>query len=104
MAKDFGDDVLPNEGSGFGFADESYALPMADFTWEDILEAIQDLLVHIEFYGAPSWTYALNVGGYEAVVMFIPSSSVMARRWATDMRAGLGHGLVGVTGLVGSVG
>ncbi|KAL8919557.1 MAG: hypothetical protein Q9172_004932 [Xanthocarpia lactea] len=102
MAKDFGDDVLPNEGSGF--ADESDDLPMADFTLEDILEAIEGLQEYIEYLEAPAWTYGLDLEGQEAVVMFLPSSSVMARRWATDMRAGLRPVLVGVNGTVGSVG
>ncbi|KAL8911382.1 MAG: hypothetical protein Q9171_003428 [Xanthocarpia ochracea] len=102
MAKDFGDNVLPNEGGGF--SDESYALPEADFTWEDILDAIEGLHAHIESFEAPGWTYGLNAGGQEAVVMFIPSSSTMARKWATDMRAGLRHVLVGANGMVGSVG
>ncbi|KAL8856833.1 MAG: hypothetical protein Q9178_006550 [Gyalolechia marmorata] len=102
MAKDFGDNVLPNDGSGY--SDESYALPMADFTWEDILEAIEDLQAYTESFEAPGWTYGMNMGGQEAVVMFIPSSSVMARRWATNMRAELRHVLVGVNGMVGSVG
>ncbi|KAL8916062.1 MAG: hypothetical protein Q9208_008716 [Pyrenodesmia sp. 3 TL-2023] len=105
MAKDFGDDVLPiilpDEGSGF--SDESDAFPAAEFDWEDILDSIDGLQALTAYIEQPSWMHGLSAGAQEAVVMFIPSSSIMSRRWAADMRAGFGDILVGVNGVIGSV-
>ncbi|KAI4108883.1 MAG: hypothetical protein LQ339_002001 [Xanthoria mediterranea] len=95
MAKDFGNNVLPVGGK---FSDESDDPPAAKFTWEDILGSIAVTLEHVEKVKFPDWTYGYSPGGQEAVMMVIPSSSVMSRRWAMDMRAGFGTGLVGLHG------
>ncbi|KAI4215942.1 MAG: hypothetical protein L6R36_009356, partial [Xanthoria steineri] len=90
MAKDFGNNVLPVGGK---FSDETEDPPAAKFTWEDILGSIAVTLEHVEKVKFPDWTYGYSPGGQEAVMMVIPSSSVMSRRWAMDMRAGFGPGL-----------
>ncbi|KAL8748810.1 MAG: hypothetical protein Q9184_007078 [Pyrenodesmia sp. 2 TL-2023] len=100
MAKDFGDNVLP---IGDTFMHESDDLPQAQFTWEDILDSLDDLQEHIVEHQAPGWAYGYNMGAQFCVVMIIPSSSVMSRRWATGMRAGSGDVLVGANDVAGSV-
>ncbi|KAI4268701.1 MAG: hypothetical protein L6R38_007746 [Xanthoria sp. 2 TBL-2021] len=100
MAKDFGNNVLPIGGE---FSDETDNLPAAILTWEDILDSIKDTLEHVEYIKTPDWTYGYSQEGHEAVVMFIPSSSVMSRRWTTDMRAGLGDVMLRVHGPGGSL-
>ncbi|CAO1600514.1 hypothetical protein XANCAGTX0491_004199 [Xanthoria calcicola] len=95
MAKDFGNNVLPVGGK---FSDESDDPPSANFTWEDIIGSVAVTLEHVEHVKFPDWTYGYSTGGQEAVMMVIPSSSVMSRRWAMDMRAGFGTGLVGLHG------
>lgn len=100
MAKDFGDNVLPH---GSGFMNESGDPPKADFTWGDILDSLDDLQeLNVEI-AMPEWTYGYNIGGRYCVVMIIPSSSVMSRRWTIDMRAGPGDFFVGANGVAGSV-
>ncbi|KAL8902191.1 MAG: hypothetical protein Q9207_004844 [Kuettlingeria erythrocarpa] len=100
MAKDFGKNVLPN---GNEFTDESDDPPAAEFVWEDILDSLDVLEDDVAGSKAPGWTYGYNMEGPEAVLMVLPSSSVMSRRWAADMRAGLGDVQVGMDGRFGSV-
>ncbi|KAL8847601.1 MAG: hypothetical protein Q9221_007378 [Calogaya cf. arnoldii] len=95
MGKDFGNNVLPINRE---FADETEDLPAAMITWEDILDSMHDTLEHVEAVKFPDWTYAYGKEGPAAVVMFIPSSSVISRRWAPDIRAGLGNIVIGPHG------
>ncbi|KAI4198694.1 MAG: hypothetical protein LQ346_002714 [Caloplaca aetnensis] len=95
MAKDFGKNVLPN---GNGFTDESDDPPAAAFVWGDILDSLDYLENEVVESNAPAWTYGYTMEGPEAVLMVLPSSSVMSRRWAADMRAGLGDVQVGANG------
>ncbi|KAL8805648.1 MAG: hypothetical protein Q9223_003006 [Gallowayella weberi] len=83
MAKDFGTDVLPIRDD---YMDFSSRAPWALIKWEEITAVLQSLLNDIDKYHMPVWTVGTS-NGWDAVVMFIPTRSVMSRRWAVDMRA-----------------
>ncbi|KAL9598634.1 MAG: hypothetical protein Q9219_004380 [cf. Caloplaca sp. 3 TL-2023] len=82
MAKDFGNNVLPLRYGGF--LNVSQRKPQATFRGNDILWVLDDMRRMGESFTKPIWTTGFGVGG-EAVMMFIPSDSVMARRWALDI-------------------
>ncbi|KAL8707773.1 MAG: hypothetical protein Q9220_007225 [cf. Caloplaca sp. 1 TL-2023] len=84
MGKDFGDNVLPLQYGGF--LDGSIDAPLAVFRWFDILFELPDLLQTVRSSGKPVWTTGMGHGGRNAIIMFIPSDSVIAKRWATDIR------------------
>ena len=83
MAKDFGDNVLPLRDGGF--LQGSRRAAQAVLRWEDILWVLGDMHRAPQPFAKPIWTTALGVQGGNAVIMFIPSESVMARRWAADI-------------------
>lgn len=83
MAKDFGDTVLPLQHGGFLAGSKRAA--QATFRWFDILWVLDDLRRTSPPLKGPLWTTGLGIEGGNAVVMFIPSASVIARRWAADI-------------------
>lgn len=60
--------------------------PWAVTNWSDILASIQLLMEDVAGQKLPGWCQANN-GGVDAVMMFLPESSIMSRRWAADMRS-----------------
>ncbi|KAL8679277.1 MAG: hypothetical protein Q9186_004421 [Xanthomendoza sp. 1 TL-2023] len=83
MAKDYGTGVLP---IGDDYMDFSNRPPWALIKWEEIVVVLQSLLNDIGDQHWPVWTVGAGYA-WDVVVMFIPTRSVMSRRWATDMRA-----------------
>ncbi|KAL8725070.1 MAG: hypothetical protein Q9181_006555 [Wetmoreana brouardii] len=80
MGKDFGDYVLPE---GDGYAKESPHPPYAFFSWSHAFSVMDYLLGVIKATDRDvcGWADILN-GGFAAIVMYIPTSSEMRRRWA----------------------
>lgn len=84
MAKDFGANVLP---IGDDFADVSSGPASGMFRWQEVLRALDALFQDVISVTGPDWSFAGDFGrGSQAVIMFVPGSSLMSRRWAVDMR------------------
>lgn len=88
MTKDYGDNILPTTRGRFYNATAD--LSKATLTWNNVMDEFDGMLARMEFEGQvrPVWTTCSGVTGYNAVVMFIPSKSVVAKTWAADMRSG----------------
>ncbi|KAL8774585.1 MAG: hypothetical protein Q9209_000958 [Squamulea sp. 1 TL-2023] len=83
MAKDYGDDVIFYRESPLHLArNPAESL----FSWWEVLQLIDHLLEDVQSHDMPLWGLV-----DEAIVVFIPSSSAMSRRWATGMRSSWGN-------------
>lgn len=106
MAKDYGQGVLP---IGEDYMDFSERPAWALIKWNEIIDVLQSLLNDIGEQHSPVWTVGAS-HGWDTVIMFIPSKSVMGRRWAADMRGilrglgNMGNVLRGSNGTVAAVG
>lgn len=79
MGKDFGDNVLPVD---HGFASTSNEPPLAHFTWFDVFPMMEFSLKEITQHGdLPGWCYGFHQA-HAAVILYLPTSSGMSRRWA----------------------
>ncbi|KAL9054838.1 MAG: hypothetical protein Q9206_003375 [Seirophora lacunosa] len=84
MAKDFGAKVLP---VGDGFVNVTDWPNSGSFRWRDVLKALDGLFYDVVSTTGPDWAFGGEFdAGWQSVVMYIPSSSVISRRWAGDMR------------------
>ena len=82
IARDFGDDVLPL----YGFGPQNYLVTSHMRTtsrtqWLEILLILRSVIQCVDAHGLPGWTMDMNEKG---VVVVLPSTSQMARRWSFD--------------------
>ena len=97
IQKDFGSHVLPLSGQG-GFWDATRAPPQTVATLEDLLFSARIMLAEVERIDRPAWQFGAHVGGGYVTVLYLPRSSVMARRWASDLQSQLSP----TSGILGS--
>lgn len=87
MAKDYGARTLP---IGVDFADVSGWPGSETFPWHELLKALDQLLTAVMDNKTPEWIFGGDMfSGSRAIVMYIPTSSRMSRKWASDMRGTL---------------
>lgn len=87
IQKDFGSHVLPLRHGGF--FDASRGPPQTVASLEDLLISARFMLPEVEDTDRPAWQFGANVGGGFVAVLYLPRTSVMARRWASDMQSQL---------------
>ncbi len=84
MGKDFGNNVLPlGKHEYMKLAGDD---PKSLSTWRDILQMNSRMLSDVMQHGLPLWSYGFGHGGRFAMILYLPKSSAMSRRWAADMR------------------
>ncbi len=86
ISKDFGDNVLPLRYGGY--YKTSMMKPTAEGDWDGLLFYFKILLECVQGGkplfpgGEPGW-HTIDRSN-DAIIMFLPTESVMARRWASD--------------------
>ncbi|KAI4254540.1 MAG: hypothetical protein L6R42_007150 [Xanthoria sp. 1 TBL-2021] len=79
VAKDYGDDVIFSGETPVHYAKR----PARAFeSWFHILKFTNFLLQDVRLHDKPLWGYLTDV-----VILFVPSSSVISKRWSAGMRS-----------------
>jgi len=85
MGKDYGKRILPTGKDHY--LDTDGDDPKALITWGDILQMNPFMLDELIRHGQPVWSPGAGHGGREIMILYLPKSSAMSRRWAADMRS-----------------
>lgn len=87
MAKDFGDDIIPLGDGLEGYAELSSIPAEAVVPWSNLLLPIESMTFVVLWDNMPVWSPGASAMGRRIIILMLPKSSPMSRRWTADMRS-----------------